>query len=417
MKNEFLIIFLVICFFINADNEKLEDWKKEKKIEINGGKKFKEFYLDEEVYKYANNDLSDLRIINKSNDFIPYYIENGYEEKIKKNNKFETRLIKEQVIKSKVLDNSFDYFFEFQILSNNEDLDINKIEISTNQTDYSVQIELYGRNEKDNYELIQNDSIYQFSDLLKNYLELQDVYNKKFYKIIILNNTKKIKIKKMEVFYTTTNRQFYYFKKSKNINFDTKKKDKNSIIILNNQNRLNLLSINLFTEGNYNREYEILKNLENVSFLKSGYIYNFINNEIKIENKKIDFYMNPINNEKIFLKIYNMDNSPIKITRIDIEYKVEKIIFEAKKNDSYRLIFENKDALSPNYDIKSYKEYIKNNDKDISVLSGINDKGKGEEKEKKLFIDYKLFFNIIIFIIAILLILFIFLKLLKTKKS
>ncbi len=51
-----------------------------RQIAVAGENKYKTFLLDEFVYKYAKEDLSDLRIVNADGIHMPYYIEEGSSE-------------------------------------------------------------------------------------------------------------------------------------------------------------------------------------------------------------------------------------------------------------------------------------------------------------------------------------------------
>jgi len=51
--------------------------KVERAITIEGSNKYSNIFLDEEVYHYAAEDLSDIRIIDDEGKNVPYYIYNA----------------------------------------------------------------------------------------------------------------------------------------------------------------------------------------------------------------------------------------------------------------------------------------------------------------------------------------------------
>lgn len=56
----------------------LTQWKYWKNVDITGDGQYKAVFLDEEVYRYASSDLSDIRIVDGNGNFSPYYLVRGY---------------------------------------------------------------------------------------------------------------------------------------------------------------------------------------------------------------------------------------------------------------------------------------------------------------------------------------------------
>ncbi|WP_099188280.1 hypothetical protein [Tepidibacter mesophilus] len=134
-----LVSFIVMLFFsinIFAD-ENIHDWRFSKEIYHNSDNEYKSFLLDEEVYRYSKYDLSDIRIINQKNEFVPYYIFNKYSKKIK-NADFDINIENNDTVIS---------------INNKDNLNINDIKIIS-QDDFKRDYDIYYKNNK--YKEFQN---------------------------------------------------------------------------------------------------------------------------------------------------------------------------------------------------------------------------------------------------------------------
>lgn len=173
---------------------------------------------------------------------------------------------------------------------------------------------------------------------------------------------------------------------------------------------MKLLEIDIFAVGNFNRRFELLK-IGDI-FFTAGNIYNFKHNDINISNQKINFNYKNIRDEELILDIFNNNDKPLKIDKIDASYIIDKIIFEDIGAKNYRIYFGNYKATSPSYDIESFKNYIEKENKDQCTLGKLVVLKERESiKETK---NYKIIFNLLIVFTSIVLII-ILVRILKKK--
>ncbi|WFD11656.1 hypothetical protein [Tepidibacter hydrothermalis] len=286
MKN--VVLLTVLLFFsihiLSFANEDIDDWKFSKEIYYSDHKEYKSIFLDEEIYRYAKDDLSDLRIINNQNEFVPYYVFNKNSVKIK-------------------------------------------------QVHFNINLE----------------------------------------------------------------------------NNDT-------VILINNEDNLNIRDIKIISQDNFKRKYDTYyKNGKYEEFytVDSGMIYrlNLKNHKEEKNNVITDFNLNYFSKPNIIkIIIHNKDDKPINIDNIHINYYTDKIVFKKDDNKKYKLLFGNKYAKMPSYDIKSYKDYIEKEDQEICNISNLTEQNKNYKEKEYKEINHKLILNIIVILISLILVMIIMRK-------
>ena len=404
----FMKYYLIICLFMLASpiiqpEELLKDWHYYKNIRISGTNKYKYLFLDRDIYQYSNTSLSDIRIIDDTKNFIPYYIIEGFKEEQTKEKTYKTKQIKKfnEKVKNRTKTNTI---YEYQILYNDPDLQVNKLKfLIKNKEEYSIQVIISGRNEKSEWRFLIKDTLYSISEYQKEKINLGNFYNYKFYQIKIMDNLANIGISQLIPVFNKTDKKYDKYKDSMEMEFKQKTEDKETIIHIANQHRLKISSLVFSLEGNFNRRFWLYKG-DNEFQAVSGTIYNFQFNDIDISKKSIEI-PGTVNREKIKIKINNQDNKPLKINDIQAEYIVDKIIFEDNNKNDLKLYFGNENAKIPVYDIKSFSNYIEKQEMDQCLFDELVVLKEKDPEPKPG--NYKILFNIIIAAISILLIVFI----------
>jgi len=416
MKKIIIIFFIFISFKL-LSQENVKEWSYSKKIENSGTNKYKYFFIDKDIYRYSNGDLSDLRIVDEINNFIPYYINEGFKEEKEEYITFSARLIKKSVekIKDTAITNTI---FDFQVFYEKDNYGVNKVEIEVSaDKEFSNQIEIYGREEKSDWTFITKDTIYNINQYKKNSFDFNSVTDDKFFRIVMLDNKDNIDIKNLIPLLNIKEMKYNSYKEGTELKFEIKNEKDISKILIKNPDNLKLMDISITVQGNFNRKYELQKkdDLNNSSgniYISSGNLYNFEHNDIKISNKKIDLSSVYSKEDEFILNIINNNDPPLKITKISAVYITDKVIFENSEKKNLKVLFGNTQALKPSYDIISFKKYIDEDVMDKLNLSEFSVLKKAVEQKEKF--NYKIIFNIIIFIVSLSLIIML-VKILKKK--
>ncbi|MBN2546949.1 MAG: hypothetical protein JXB50_14200 [Spirochaetes bacterium] len=392
-----IFLFLLFTCSKSISQESINDWFYSKNIQSFGSNKYKYFFIDKDIYKFSNDNLSDIRIVDESNGFIPYYINEGFkEEKIE-----DIIYISKQINKSneKIKDTSIiNTIFDFQIFNDKEDYGVNKIEIEVLQKkEFSNQIEIYGRNEKSDWFFITKDTLYNINQYKKNIFNFDFVHDYNFFRVVILNNKENIDIKKFIPVLNIVEKKYNSYKEGTELKFEIKNEKDISKITIKNPDKLKIMELSINSQGNFNRKYELQK--KDGFYITSGSLYNFEHNDIKISNIKISLNFRNFKYDEFSLNLFNNNDLPLKITKINAVYILDKIIFENINNNNYKVLFGNPQALKPSYDIASFKNYIENETMDKLALGELVIlKHPGVQKKK---FNYKFFFNIIIFMVSL----------------
>jgi len=400
MKKRIISLITILLFaqllFSETD---LGNWQCVKDIKVKGENKYKSFFLDDEVYQYAENDLTDLRIVDENQEFLPYYINRTFKTKEKENKRFDAKIVLQY---RSAVKNDFSYTYDFQVIPSNKDIIGNKLELRIDTVEYSKQVEVFGRAESSDWIFIKKDTIYNLNGYSRTSISFNRSLAYNFYRIKIVDNRDDIKINKCTLNYNVLKDKDLEYTKYKDLKFKTEEKDDHSIIKIKNPKNLNIIDMDLSIKGNFNRRYIVYENTTDRT-ISSGKIYNFNLKNTDISERSIEFTYTPLQSRAFYLKIYNKDDRPLKIEKIRAEYTIDKIIFEDKGSKTYKLSFGNKKADKPDYDIETYKKYIKSEDIDEGSIGRITVLKKGKAASK---FNYKLIFNISIIVFSIILVIF-----------
>lgn len=437
MRRKIIVCAVIITILANlslvyAGNADLGGYNYYKDISITGKNKYKAVFLDEETYKYANENLSDIRITDDKGDFVPYYINNTY------SNSISTQVTYNSNIVRKYSENG-DTILDFQITPQKENADIlaNKMEFDIQGEKYLKYFGVFGSFDGVQWQYITQDSIYKVDNAKKNEILLGDTKRYKYYRIRISDNPERTKI----AFLVERNNVIYVkskdiditglrlinditqstqggYEKTASIKFEAKSEGKNTILELKNDNRLRINGINInINDDTFNRHFEIYTKqgdqIKNTGV--SGELYKLNFKDLNIANTWVNLGTKPLSSEVIQVKIYNQDDKPLNIKGIEAVYCIDKLVFEAKNNEGYKLYSGNTNATKPSYDIETYKTHIEVEPQDVCSLGKVIPLG-GTTLPKKTY-DYNMIFNVVIVVISLALILVIVLKLRNKNKD
>lgn len=418
MKRIILIILSVVflsftytCFAVDD----IGSWKYYKEIKHEDKNLYKSFFLDEEIYRYSKNHLSDIRIANEKNEFIPYYIYNEYihnsiESLIEYNSK---------QVHSHIDNKSNRKFIDFQVISKDENVDIlgSKIILNIDRNNFFKKVEIHGGYDNVKWDFIKEDNVYKINDLEKLDIQLNNVFKYTYYRIVFLDDVEDTVIDDLKLIYNNKEITYNEYTSTKKADYqiEADDKEKNTIIYLNNENNLRIKDIEIISSDDFKRKYSIFYRNDNQEEFKqfgSGEVYQIDLKSFKATktNISLDRHQNYKPYPK-FIKIVINDNddNPINIDNIKISYLVDKIVFKGDGSNNYKILFDNKDAHKPSYDIESYKDHIENEDQEICRLLSIVEQNDNEKKTEKE-INYNLILNITIVVISILLVIIIIRK-------
>ncbi len=421
MKKLSALIIAILCLFGSAvtfsyaDNP-LSGWKYYKSINLQGNNKYKAVYLDNQVYKHALSSLSDIRIVDNNNDFVSYYIKHGYSHTTQTDFTYDTQQIRRYKEKN-------DTIYDFKVLPQyGEQKDIIGSSLQFNiSEEFLKETAVYGSHDGITWHSITRNKIYIVEKVQKLGIPLNGDYRYKFYRVRILNDIENIQLLDVKLKYNAVSNLYSNYTKTEGIDHSIKNEGKNTSVYLNNSDRLKIKTIRLSIDGHFNRRYEIYvksgDTFTNTGI--SGNIYSLKFKDLSAANTDIDFGFSPISSELIQVKIINLDDRPLEIKGIETQCYIDKLVFEAKPDISYRLFFANTSAEKPSYDMESYREHIELENQDICTLSEArsNPSADSDRPQTDTIPDMTNIFNALIVVLSLGLIALVVTKLRLKKKD
>lgn len=380
---------------LNVVADSFNQWNYAKEIETKGDSKYKVVTLDEEVYRYASADLSDIRIVDEKGQIVPYFIQN--ERTYQKS--------KEEVYSAKEISNvrvKNDTIIDYNVMHNekNADILVNQLAFSSNNRNFLKNIDILGSHDGIRWDNIIFTQIYIIDNLEKMKIDLSETYKYKYYRVKIQNNLEGIKLNGVQVISNNSQISQDRFEKSDSWGKNIQSKEKQTYINVSNPNRVRIKGIKLDIEGNFKRSYQAgINKSENIfKPISEGFLYNLKFKDINVTDTYIDLSTQPINSD-IEIKVNNNDDKSLNIKNINVDYYIDKLIFEGDKASSYKLHFGNQKVQRPLYDIESYRNYIEKENQDECTLGKLMILKNGEAKETSP--DYSKIFNIVIVLVSL----------------
>ncbi len=399
---------LLVCAFVGrdvivaAEQEQAPEWRFWKGIEMQGSGPYHTLFLDEEVYAGAGEDLRDLRIVNQKGQYVPYYIDSGYGEA-----KEQRKTYASSLIRTALKDGNTLLDFKVTPMADNVDIQGNLLSVELPGEAFLKHIKVYGSYDGSQWEFVEQSDLYRTDQLVKNSIDLGSEYKYEYYRLSVLNNVEKLTFSSLQLIHNTQELEWLVHTKRGKPSFEVKQKDGFTQIIVNNENRLQITELQLFTErNNYTRSYELYDDQGvRIDTVGAQEIYQLDFKDVQIKNPMITA-VEPIRSPFITIEINNRDDLPLDIAGFGIGYVVDKLVFEDKGGGPYKLLYGNTSATEPQYDIVNFKSHIEQEDVALGKLSiQVKAQVSAPTKEDPVWwLQQKVWFNGIIILVSILLI-------------
>lgn len=398
-----VILATVLLSTMNTFADNHNQWKYSKEVYYENQEEVKAIYLDEDIYRYAKEDLSDLRLINEKDQFIPYYIYNRFLS----TNKVEyTEYTSEEVL-SFMKKN--DRYFDYQINPIKENMDVigNKLKFDVFKDTFFKEVQIFGSYDNKSWENIKSDIIYRVNGVEKTAVSLDSTYKYFYYRIVSINDTTGIPINNMSLIYDDNEAIYEEYKGFKVIDHEIEvNKERNETIVkIHNTDKLRINNMKIISKDDFNRSYMLYivnEEGERIQQVTNGEIYRLNLEQFKAEDTNIqigeitgDF----IASEYLQIVIKDRDDYPINIEGVEISYYLDKVIFKTNDAGGIRILFGNEEALKPHYDISTYMEELEKVKQESATLSDLVEKAIEETDQGKSF-NFKWVLNISVLIIS-----------------
>jgi hypothetical protein len=356
-------------------------------IENDGENRYKAVRLSPEIYNNANSSLSDILIRDENGGNLPYFI----------NSVNQTRHETDRQIYPMSLINSFtmndNFYFDYKVNKiPDRDIVATSIEVTTKNTGFAKNIEIYGSYDNINWEFVQGDALYNIDGKTKLHIEFIKTQKYTHYRFKFGNNLEKISFGTVILIYNYFTQEKIHFVESITPDFSVEEKNKRTYINIKGLKNLRLGEIIIDTDSMFKRNFS-------TPFRTAGEIYNLSFNDASYTDTAISFDWRISRDDVFTLTIDNGDDKPIIIKGITVKYFADELVFEGNNSDKYILNFGADDTkTAPVYDIEKYKYEILKNDIDRLVIKEVVFEKPIEKPEQY---DYKTIFNVVTAAVAL----------------
>lgn len=350
------IIFVFTLLFpimaIAAFN--VEKWRYFKDISVSG-EGIQKVSLDDEVFSFAKENLSDLRIVNGKNEDVPYKLAVSRDKK-------ERAEYYPKMINNSFVDGKSQVILELE----EGNREINRLRIITPSENFKGNAKISGSDDMENWGVLGEDIyIYDYTDKKGNFKSQNTTVNFpssifKFLKVEISNiEESSIKISSIEAIKYVEEKKREIAKEPK-FTINTNKEEKVSEIVLD-MGISGIPAVGMAFDAadeNFNRTVLIYSSNDNNKwrYRGNGYVFRYNTPKFRGENLKLDF--TNIGDRYIKAVIQNKDDQPLDVSGVLVFAEYKEIVFRASYTEVYMLYYGNEKAEFPQYDFDKYFEYL-----------------------------------------------------------
>jgi hypothetical protein len=394
-----------------AQAENSAHWQFSKPIEWKGSAPYQELYLDEEVYAGAAADLSDVRIVDGSGAFVPFYRESGVEGIQEQNSSYAAKRIRKAV---KDLDTTFDY----EVIPNqaNSDIQGSRLEFGLPGESFLKHVQVYGGYDGNTWQPLVKGELYATEGLVQNALDLGSAYKFSHYRLVVLNNAENLDFSTLKLIHKATKLTTTDFIRERNPAYEITQEGDRTQIKVHNDDRLKVSAIRLETSGSFTRAYELLDQSGNpIGTEGIDTLYRLDFKDARIAGTDV-IPVEPSAAASLTVVIFNQDDAPIQVKGIHMEYLVDKLVFSGEGEGPYRLLYGNSSAVAPRYDIVAFKSHIEGEQIATASLGAeiVSQAKSPESAAGPSWLTGAMGFNAVIIVVSLLLIIVLIRKLNRT---
>lgn len=399
-----------------AEKADSRQWKFSRAITAARPADYYALYLDEAVYRYAADDLRDLRVKDNTGADVPYYLERGVEAVEERSVAYSSQLVHQAV---QGQDTLLDY--QIQPLAEHVDIQGNKLVFELPAESFLKHAEVWGSYDGVAWERVAQGELYATDSLRADSIVLERSYKFSYYRLVVKNNAEGLKFPGLTVLDSGRQERITPFLRRKTAEAEITQNGNRTEIVIANDDRLKIAKVTLGSSGNFLRRFELYDaDGFKLPVAGSGELYRLDFKNTRIARTELQ-PLTPSSSPSLRIVIYNLDDAPIPVTGLSVEYLVDRLVFaggaQADKAP-YSLIYGNGQAAAPQYDIINFKDRIDGEQPAAAALgeqTAIPARAAEAPREAEGWYRGPLVFNLMMLAVSLLLILIVARRLGRTK--
>ncbi|MEJ8305621.1 DUF3999 family protein [Saccharibacillus sacchari] len=336
-------------------------WTFAKEIQVTQGSRYQALFLDPDVYGRAEEDLGDVRIINSSGQFMPYYMDSGEEGERGLDREYPLELIDRAEGEKEIR-------FDFRVVpaADNEDIRGSRLTFSLPQASFLKKVSLDGSYDGQRWEAVTTGELYSTGEgAFRNVIELNEPAKYGYYRVKVPSGPEPFELEGMALIDVGTAVSGEDFRQSKEITFNVQPSGRMSEVVLYNADKLRIDRIKLNASASdgssgFSRMFYVDRAKGtglNTRVLSPDRLNRLELSGSTVEDTEIRL-AEPIRSEKPMVVIDNGGNTALNIQSIRIGYRVDRLVFEDTGTGPYRLVYGAQAQETPQYDISAFRTEI-----------------------------------------------------------
>ena len=413
MTNKIKLLFFSIIFL--SVSTFAQDWHWEGELNDITNDGFYKINISPEIVSASENNNADIRIYDALGNEVPFIMEKELSVNLK-----------EFFVEYKIITNETQRkwpYYSRIVIHNPKKNKISNFKLIIRNADVSKALKLSGSDDAVHWYVVKDKYRFRsiYNDEATAVIQILNFPNSNYeYYEILIDDWRNNPIKIEKVGYFDLAREEGKYAKIINPTIEQKelKEKKQSLVHVQFPTKQFINKIHLKIDGPefYYRDAEILiKDSTIYKKKKTEYFFRSIHSFIISSNSLNNIYFTGFDTKEFYIRVNNYDDKPIIISSINIRQLKHYLISKLRKSENYYVRTGAIDILSPEYDLKYFKNEIPENLSFISTKGIIDISTKEQLKPRGLQVD-KIVIWLLIGGIALLLIYFI-IKMMKDMNS
>lgn len=343
----------------NGQAEAPAVWPFSKNIELAEGAQYQSLFLDPDIYGRAEEDLSDVRIVNASGQFVPYYLDSAEQGERGANRDYTLKRIARA-------DAERSSTFDFAVVPSAENEDVRGSVVTFDLPGglFLKKVSLEGSYDGQRWEPAAKGTLYSAGEgRFQTSIVLDAPAKYGYYRLTVPDNTDNLDFAEGTLTDVAMSVSGEAFVRKKELPFNVESIARMSEITLYNADKLKIDRIKVnATASDGSSGFSRLFGVEPAKGQAANVLSPSQLSRLELEGETIDDteirLAKPIRGTKPKIVIDNGGNQPLDIRSIEVGYRVDRLVFEDTGTGPYRLVYGSEGARMPEYDIAAFRSQI-----------------------------------------------------------